>query len=214
MIFEKFTQIFWDWNGTLLDDLHVCVEIMNEVLDRRNLPPLTVEKYLDIFEFPVVRYYEKLGFDLQKESFEKVGMEFIEIYQKKMFECPLHSEVIPLLEETRRRGIPQSILSALQEKNLQSIIAHFQLGDFFRDVRGLTDHYAKGKIDLGRDLLRRSGHPADKTVLIGDTLHDYDTARELGIHCILVGSGHNSISRLKSRGVPVVTRLGELIARP
>ena len=61
--------IIWDWNGTLLDDLDLSLESVNILLEERNLPALSVEKYKDIFCFPIVDYYVKAGFDFEKEAF-------------------------------------------------------------------------------------------------------------------------------------------------
>ena len=56
---SKYKYIIWDWNGTLLNDVWLCIEIMNEMLENRNLPSITYDKYREIFDFPVQRYYEK-----------------------------------------------------------------------------------------------------------------------------------------------------------
>ena len=59
--------VFWDWNGTLLDDVDVCIEAMNRLLERRGMDLISIERYRDIFDFPVKNYYEKLGFDFDNE---------------------------------------------------------------------------------------------------------------------------------------------------
>jgi phosphoglycolate phosphatase len=33
----KYKHIIWDWNGTLIDDAWLCVDIMNKILEKRNL---------------------------------------------------------------------------------------------------------------------------------------------------------------------------------
>ncbi len=210
-IWKEFKRIIWDWNGTLLDDKNVCVEIMNDCLGRRNLPLLTLGRYLDIFEFPVVNYYRKLGFDLHTESFEKVGMEFIDSYQKKMVKCALHADVHSFLRKVKDQSIPQYILSALNETNLKKVLDHFRLKDFFEEFRGLPDHFASGKIELGKELLANWDSKKEKTVLIGDTVHDFETAKSLGIDCILVACGHNSFERLSRCGTPVFRSLSDFL---
>ena len=77
-------HIIWDWNGTLLDDLWLSIKAINIVLKRYSLSEITEDKYLDIFTFPVVDYYELLGFDFNKHPFEVVGTEFIEEYTNKV----------------------------------------------------------------------------------------------------------------------------------
>lgn len=46
-----------------------------------------------------------------------------------------------------------------------------------------------------------------EVLLIGDTLHDYETAREIGCDCILNSRGHQNRERILRSGVPVVESL-------
>ncbi len=71
--FKNYAHVIWDWNGTLLNDAWLCVDVMNGMLAERKLPLRTLEQYMEIFDFPVRDYYIKLGFDFSRESFEVVG---------------------------------------------------------------------------------------------------------------------------------------------
>jgi len=42
----KYNCIIWDWNGTLLDDLEVSIDVMNRVLTNRKLLLLNNEGYI------------------------------------------------------------------------------------------------------------------------------------------------------------------------
>ena len=72
----KYKHIIWDWNGTLLNDSYLCVQILNESLRKRNIPEITVEKYREKFLFPIKTFYESIGFDFDKEPFENSNTEF------------------------------------------------------------------------------------------------------------------------------------------
>ena len=76
----KFKHVIWDWNGTLVDDTWLFVDIMNGVLKDRNLPGITLDDYRNVFDFPVEDYYTKLGFDFSDEAFKTAGLDFIKIY--------------------------------------------------------------------------------------------------------------------------------------
>ena len=86
----ELNHIIWDWNGTLLDDRWLCVDAINKSLLLRNLPVIDENRYLEIFCFPVEKYYLKLGFDFEKEPFTISGSEFIKNYK---LEGDLRSEV-------------------------------------------------------------------------------------------------------------------------
>jgi phosphoglycolate phosphatase len=49
-------------------------------------------------------------------------------------------------------------------------------------------------------------------LLVGDTVHDFEVASELGCACILVSNGHQSYERLKSTGVLVIEDLAQLMS--
>ena len=93
----KYKHIIWDWNGILLDDGWLFVDVMNTILKHRGMNTITLEKYREIFGFPLKDYYIKLGFNLEKESSEESGMEFIRGYEKRCYETQLYPRVIPLL---------------------------------------------------------------------------------------------------------------------
>ena len=78
----KYKHIIWDWNGTLVDDAWLCVEIMNTILNKRGYKLIDINEYRKYFTFPVKEYYIKLGFNFEIEPFEISGMEFIKIFQK------------------------------------------------------------------------------------------------------------------------------------
>ena len=59
MQIKNYQHIIWDWNGTLLNDVKLCADIMNNLLKTRSLPTITLEKYREIFTFPVKDYILK-----------------------------------------------------------------------------------------------------------------------------------------------------------
>ena len=53
---HQIKHIVWDWNGTLVNDAWLFVELMNEELKQRNLSLIDIEKYKEHFTFPVKQY--------------------------------------------------------------------------------------------------------------------------------------------------------------
>ena len=213
MDLTRYTHIIWDWNGTLLDDAWLCVEVMNGLLRQRDLPPITLDIYRSVFNFPVKDYYLKLGFDFGREPFEKVGMEFMVRYNQRQKECHLHPEVKHLLPYCQLKGYRQCILSAREQNELVTETENLEVRPFFDHVRGLDDHYAHGKIDVGFHLIRDLGIPRQELIFVGDTLHDAEVASEICIDCILIPNGHYSEERIRSAGVPVFSSLTEFVSK-
>ncbi|MBN1563511.1 MAG: HAD family hydrolase [Anaerolineae bacterium] len=191
-----YQHIIWDWNGTLLDDAWLCIEIMNAMLVRRGLKRMTPEEYEQVFDFPVRDYYQRLGFDFQVEPFEKVSDEFIGRYMKRLPECKLRDCTREVLAHGWRKGLNQYVLSAMKHDTLNDMVTNFKLQTFFKAVTGLNDHHAHGKSDVGRAWLDQQHLDRSTIVMIGDTVHDFEVAQTLGIDFIPIHSGHHSRERL------------------
>jgi phosphoglycolate phosphatase len=206
----KFDAVIWDWNGTLLNDVVVVVETINQLLSDRKLPQLTVAKYLEVFTFPVRDYYSKIGFDFQNEPFEIPALQFITIYNEVVTLCGLYDEVVPVLTGFQNRGIRQFILSAMEQNQLVKTVSDNGISHFFDDLYGLDNHYAHSKVDNGKLLIRNNDLNPDHTLLVGDTIHDYEVAQTIGCSCILIANGHQSKARLLSTGARVVDNLNQI----
>ena len=207
---SKYKFIIWDWNGTIYNDTLFCVGVMNNLLSKRNLPLLTVKKYRELFNFPVKNYYQKLGFDFRNESFEKIGSEFINEYNNKHFECKLHMDIEKLIKKLNKNDYKQYVLSAREETKLIEDLKHYGIDTLFQDISGLNNHYANGKIKIGKKLMARNGINPENCILIGDTLHDAEVAAKLKVDCLLTANGHHSYKKLKQINVPVCKSVTEL----
>ena len=206
----RFEAIIWDWNGTLLNDVHIAIESINQLLRDRKLIPLNLERYLDVFMFPVQDYYELIGFDLKTEPFEIPAFQFISIYNKAVEACGLHDEVVPLLSRLCSLGYRQFILSAMEQQVLEKTVADNDIHHFFEDLCGLSDNFAVSKVANGKSLISKRGLNPERTLLVGDTIHDYEVAQAIGCKCALVAKGHQSKERLLKSGAEVYDYLEEI----
>ena len=207
---SKYSYFIFDWNGTLMNDLWLAVDVIDKMLTKRGLPGMTINKYCEVFDFPVKDYYERIGFNFDKENFEVVGSEFIVEYDKRQYECELHEGTKDLLRSLSRLPLQLSVLSARVQHSLEQNLDHYGIYNHFLQIAGLDDHYAFSKLEAGIKLLDKTKLPKGETIMIGDTLHDALVTRELGIDCILIASGHQSKQRLLKANVPVLDTLIDL----
>lgn len=208
---DKYKHIIWDWNGTILNDVDLCVELINQLLAKNGNETLSIEKYRDVFTIPVKNYYAAIGFDFEKESFEIVGKRWMDEYERRKYECTLFEGIVSVLDKIQSMGIGQSILSAYSQHTLDELVMHYGLTRYFTHIIGLDNIYAAGKVHLGLALMEKLGHGKGETLLIGDTEHDYEVAMEIGADCILVSNGHMSKERLSELGCPVINDIDEFI---
>ncbi len=202
-MFNHESIIIWDWNGTLLDDVNICIKIMNKILNRRGLGSLTKRRYQQIFQFPVVEYYKQLGFDFKRDSFEDLSVEFIEAYHKELKNACLFKYSRDVLKDFKTRNYIQIIISAMEQGALTESLKHKGVLHYFDYIIGLNDHYANSKVDFAVGFIKKNNICPERAILIGDTTHDFEVAEALGCKCLLIASGHQAYDRLSLTGAPV-----------
>ena len=206
-----YRRLIWDWNGTLLDDAWLSVEVMCQLRLSRGLPALDGLQYQELFGFPLQEYCVRLGF--APADFAALSAEFSHRYEARRLECSLQPGAAQVLEAVARAGLAQAVLSAYQQPLLTQIVAHYGLQPHFAAVAGLDNPYAEGKAVRGRRLLEELGWDPAQVVLVGDTDHDFEVAQALGVGCLLLPSGHQHARRLQGCGVPLVQRLEEVLEK-
>ena len=207
---NNYKHIIWDWNGTLLNDVDFCRKIINSILVDNKLPELSLNKYREIFTFPVQDYYVVAGLDLSKTSFEVLGKDFIDEYESNKLTCSLYENAVEVLSAIHQKGIKQSVLSAYLHENLVNILNHYNLTQYFDNITGLDNIYAGSKTHLGLKLIEELDVNKNEVLFIGDTLHDAEVAEAMGVNCILIANGHQVKERLMVNSNSVVNNLLEL----
>lgn len=210
MTINKYKHIIWDWNGTLLNDIEFCVEIMNGMLTRRMMKNISLNYYKNIFTFPVKKYYANIGLPVDDEQFVILSNEFIDAYEKNKLDCRLFDGAEDVLSAIKEAGVSQSVLSAYSQNTLEEIIGHFKLTKYFTHIRGLDNIYAGGKIELGKKLINELKLEKKEAMLIGDTLHDKEVAEAIGADCVLISNGHQDKKVLISAGADVFDSITKL----
>lgn len=195
--------LIWDWNGTVLDDIQLCLDLENELLRERGMPEITREWYLDHFSFPIRRYYEKMGYTFLTERFEDVSEEFMRRYRERCGACSLREGVTDVLKAAKAHGVRQALLSVTQQDDLVSQANLFGCVPYFSEILGQADILGHSKTDRAKTYMAANGVDPDDALFIGDTDHDAEVAAAVGCRCALLEGGHQSRGVLLRCGVPV-----------
>ena len=203
--------VFFDFNGTILDDVELCLALLNEILIAQGNKPVSKEEYKDIFCFPVRKYYELAGVDLNKNSFEELSKWFIKKYQPLSYECKLFPNLVETIKRLKEKKIKVAVLSASQIDNLKDQLSRFKIIDLFDAVLGLTDIHAASKIQVGKDFIKANKiNPLD-VLFVGDTNHDKEVSDAIGAKALLFSKGHQSLKVLEKENTPIIDDLSEIL---
>ncbi len=199
----NYDRVLWDFNGTLYDDLRLCLDSVNRMLEERALLPIpTEEAYREVFCFPVQTYYARVGLPSEGEAFVEVAHEWMGLYRAGEDTVPLRNGALEALDFIRNNGVKQGVLSATEQTMLTEQVTSIGILPYFDCVLGRGDIYATDKSDIAARYAAE--HPTERVLMVGDTAHDYQTADAGNFDCVLVEGGHQSRAALMTCGCPVV----------
>lgn len=194
-----YENIVLDFNGTVIDDASYTAGILNEMLLKQGHNPVTVREYKTYFTFPVIKYYELVGFKLPPEGdddFEVLAKYFIDRFREDFDKVKTFPDVKDFVMAYKGKKT-LILLSATNENELLHQTKVVGVDKYFDHIVGVNDIYAKGKADVAKDFFAKMNLDPKKTLFIGDTLHDAEVAKELGADIVLVARGHQTKEVLK-----------------
>ena len=205
-----YTHIIWDFNGTILDDVQLGIDSLNTLLSRRGKKTLdSIEEYHKIFGFPIIKYYERAGFDFTKEPFEVVAVEWVDEYTSHFSNATVRKDCPETFAAIRELGLNQIIMSATKLELLKNQVESLGITDCFDGIYGIDNIYAAGKLDIAHRW--KSKNPDSKALFVGDTTHDFEVAKAIGADCVFLADGHQSREVLAPLGCPILSSPLEII---
>jgi HAD superfamily hydrolase (TIGR01549 family) len=132
-------------------------------------------------------FYEKiLGKELSAQEEAELGERFSQIVVRQILEAPFVAGAIEFLSQNKNR-YHFFVASGTPEDELQNIMSHRQLNQFFMEVHGAP----KDKTDIIEDILNRYAFQRKEVVFIGDAESDRVAAERAGILFIARLTGEN-----------------------
>ena len=170
---------------------------------------------------------EKSGIDLIKSAMENpIGTEKLSALAKGKEKIviiasdhtrPVPSKIIipPMLEEIRSVNPDADITFLIatgchRDTRKEELIEKFGISACFDKILGAENTLAESKIDRAKAFFKELNINRNGAILIGDTLHDLETANALGIDCVLVSYGHQGRRLLEEHNAFTVNSLKDV----
>ena len=141
-------NVFIDFNGTVLDDVDLCLELLNKLLKSQNKASVDINTYRNIFGFPIADYYKAAGLDFNIESFDSMAVKFIDEYQPRSFKQNINLGIKEFISYLKENNINVILFSASKYENLMEQLRMLKIDDLFDDVIGISNIHARSKLEV------------------------------------------------------------------
>lgn len=177
-------NILFDFDGVILDSMKIKGDGFAELFkaySQSSIEKLEAYHYANggVSRFEKIRYFfrEITKTEISEADVDSLSTRFGEIIADKLFDPDnLIAQTVAYIQQHCTR-YNCHIVSGAEHHELNTLCAHFKIADYFKSIEGSPT----AKSDLIRNLLQKNGYRADETVLIGDSINDYEAAKANGI---------------------------------
>lgn len=199
----KYTSIFFDWDGTLVDSLAVIVKAHNHVRVAFGLEPWEMVDYFGTASQSARDLYPKIYGDKAQDAITQLYA-FLNEHSKNETQ-PLDG-ALDLLQALKEKGVTMGVVSNKSHHLLHEEIKHMKWDRYFSAIVGAG--YAKADKPNPDPLLiaiREAGLPADTSnmLYVGDTETDLRVAEGAKCDSALLLHGRTDMGGLIDRFKPV-----------
>ncbi len=187
---RQFDLICFDWDGTLFDSTAIIVRaIQQAVLDVGGAKP-TDEAASYVIGMALMPALAHAAPDVPKERYPLLGERYRHHYLATQHDISLFDGVLPMLAELKSRHHWLTVATGKSRRGLDDVLASRQLHGIFDGSRTADETAGKPHPRMLHELMREFGADPERTLMIGDTTHDLQMARNAG--CASVGVGYGA----------------------
>jgi phosphoglycolate phosphatase len=187
---KDYQLVVFDLDGTLLDTTRGILASVSYAIDLLSLPPLpSKEAMLSFIGPPIadsfVKHYGLSGALLQKAA---------EAYRSdygsgRLFEATPYPGVYDAFEHLRSSGVRTAVATYKMEDCALRQLQRYGFDRYTDLIFGADKDNKLKKKDIIMKCIDKSGLAAPKTLVVGDTLHDAEGAKSLGLDFFAVTYG-------------------------
>lgn len=193
-----FSLLIFDWDGTLLDSISSIVACTQQALRDLDQPPVPDEQIRGAIGLGLRETVERFAPGCDEGLFQAI----VETYGRHWLETYSHQPrlfpgVRDLLEDLRLEGYLLGLATAKGRKGLTRDLEATGMGEFFLATRTVDEARSKPDPQMILDIADELGVTTERTLMVGDTIHDLEMAHNARAAAVAVCSGSESRATLE-----------------
>jgi len=194
---NNFDLIIFDWDGTLINSIDWIVSCIQraaqscdceipEAQAARNVIGLSLENALD-------RLFPEIDPGIRKQLTKSYSENF---FSRKPAQKDLFVGVYDMLLQLKQQGYQLAIATGKTRKGLQRAMLGTGTEDLFNASRCADETASKPDPTMIREIIEHLEAGNDRTLMVGDSIHDVQMAANASIPCVAVSCGAHSAEQL------------------
>ena len=185
----RFELIIFDWDGTLSDSVGLITDLMIQSFLLHNVSPPSRMEVADILGIKLSEAFKILLKEKDQNASELIFNSYIDLYNQSSNKVKLFDGVELGIKELYRYGYKIAIATGGGRNYLDSCLAQTSIKDFINVTKTSDDCFSKPHPQMCNEILNELIIEPEKSIVIGDSIHDLQMAKNAGISSLAVTYG-------------------------
>lgn len=197
---RRYDLIAFDWDGTLFDStVAITRSIQAAVRDVGGTVPSDAQASY-VIGMALMPALARAAPDVPPEKYPELANRYRFHFFKHQDDICVFDGILPLLAELRERGHWLSVATGKSRMGLNHALQDPQLKGLFDGSRTADETAGKPSPLMLHELMAEFGVEPERTLMIGDTTHDLEMARNAGCDSVAVAYGAHGSEGLAAFG--------------
>jgi phosphoglycolate phosphatase len=186
---RQYDLICFDWDGTLFDSTAIIVRaIQQAVVEVGGARPsdAAAAYVIGLALTPALAHAAP---DVPPDKYPELSARYRQHYLAHQNDISLFDGVPAMLDELKRRHHWLAVATGKSRRGLDDVLALSRLRSVFDGSRTADETAGKPDPRMLHELMREFGVAPERTLMIGDTTHDLQMARNAGCASVAVSYG-------------------------
>ena len=206
---RRFDLIAFDWDGTLFDSTGLITRCIQDACRDVGVAVPSDADAAYVIGLGLGDALRHAAPGLAPERYPELGQRYRHHYIARQHELVLFEGTLAMLHELKARQHWLTVATGKSRRGLDESLATAQLQGLFDASRTADETASKPHPQMLHELMQQFGAEPERTLMIGDTTHDLQMARNAGVARIGVGFGahdHESFAEFEPLAVAHSTR--------
>jgi len=210
---RAFRLLVFDWDGTLADSTAIITHAIQQACRDLELPTPDEGRARFVIGLGLIDALRHVAPGLPATDYPRLSERYRHHYLARDPEIPLFAGAREMLDELDARGFLLAVATGKTRAGLTRALQQQGLAHRFVATRCADEGLPKPHPDMLLALMDRCGVAPEETLMIGDTTHDLELARNAGASAVAVTYGAHPLAGLAGLSpLATLASIGELVA--
>lgn len=186
---QRYDLVVFDWDGTLFDSTALITRCIQAACGDLDLPIPSRSDAAYVIGMGLREALQRVAPSLPPERVSELGLRYRHHYYQRQQDLSLFDGTLQMLAELKARHHWLAVATGKSRQGLNEALEHVELRGMFDATRTADETASKPHPLMLQELMAEFAVSPERTLMVGDTIHDLQMAVNAGTDSVAVSYG-------------------------